>query len=66
MVYFHIFHGILVQNICLKRTIFWDMMPCSLVEDHLHFRGIYCLRLQCRIYATQAPSFLLIPYSVNL
>jgi hypothetical protein len=29
-----------------KSTIFWDIMPCSLVEIHWYFQGVYYLCLQ--------------------
>jgi hypothetical protein len=29
-------------------TVFWDATPCSLVDAYWHFRGTYCLHLQCR------------------
>jgi hypothetical protein len=29
-----------------KMTVFWDVAPCSLVEDYRHFRGAYCLHHQ--------------------
>jgi hypothetical protein len=27
----------------MKFRVFWDVAPCSLVEDERHFRGAYCL-----------------------
>jgi hypothetical protein len=27
----------------VKMTAFWDILPCSLVEVDLRFRGAYCL-----------------------
>jgi hypothetical protein len=30
----------------MKMRVFWDIMPCSLVGVHGHFRGAYCLHHQ--------------------
>jgi hypothetical protein len=27
----------------MKMTVFWDGMPCSLVETDRRFRGAYCM-----------------------
>jgi hypothetical protein len=26
----------------MKRPVFWEVVPCSLVEVHRRFRGAYC------------------------
>jgi hypothetical protein len=30
----------------MKMTVFWDVAPCSLVEDYRRFRGACCLHHQ--------------------
>jgi hypothetical protein len=30
----------------LKKAVFWDVAPCSLVEVYRRFRGAYCLHYQ--------------------
>jgi hypothetical protein len=30
----------------VKHTLFWNVIPRSLIELYLYFRGIYCLHLQ--------------------
>lgn len=45
---FYIFYGIFGENICFKSIVFCDVTLCSLLEVHLHFRGIYCLHPQCK------------------
>jgi hypothetical protein len=32
--------------VTMKGTIFWDVMPCSLVENYQRFGGMYSLHLQ--------------------
>jgi hypothetical protein len=32
--------------VTMKNTVFWDVMPCSLVEVYQHIKGMYCLCLQ--------------------
>jgi hypothetical protein len=27
----------------MKMIVFWDVVPCSLVEVYLYFRGVCCL-----------------------
>jgi hypothetical protein len=36
----------------MKMTIFWDVVPCSLVEVYRHFRGACCLHYQGDIVST--------------
>jgi hypothetical protein len=31
---------------CMKMTVFWDVVPCSLLEIDRRFRGAYCLHHQ--------------------
>jgi hypothetical protein len=35
-----------IHNVRMKMTVFWDVVPCSLVEIHRCFRGAYCLHHQ--------------------
>jgi hypothetical protein len=30
---------------CFKITVFWDIVPCSLVESGRRFRDAYCLKI---------------------
>jgi hypothetical protein len=30
----------------MKTTVFWDVLPCSLVEIYQRLRGAYCLHHQ--------------------
>jgi hypothetical protein len=32
----------------MKSNIFWDVTPCSLIEVHRRFGGIYCLHIRGR------------------
>jgi hypothetical protein len=32
----------------LKSTVFWAVMPCSLVEAYCSFGGIYCLIIRVK------------------
>jgi hypothetical protein len=37
----------------MKMTVFWDIVPCSLVEVDRHLRGVYWLHVKLdRKYAT--------------
>jgi hypothetical protein len=35
--------------VVMKSTIFWDIMPCSLLKANRHFGGTHRLHLQCQI-----------------
>jgi hypothetical protein len=35
-----------LPTMIMKNTVFWDVTPCSPVEVHQRFGGIYCLHLQ--------------------
>jgi hypothetical protein len=37
-----------------KSTIFWDVIPCSLIEVHRRLEGLYCFLLQGRKRVKQA------------
>jgi hypothetical protein len=37
-------------------TVFWDVIPCSLVEINWRFGGTYCLHIQGRRFAKHATS----------
>jgi hypothetical protein len=28
----------------MKKVVFWDVAPCSLVDIDRHFKGVHCLR----------------------
>jgi hypothetical protein len=30
----------------MNMTVFWDMVPCSLIDVDRYFRGVYCLHHQ--------------------
>jgi hypothetical protein len=34
--------------VAIKNTVFWNVMPCSLVEVYQLISGTYCLHLQGR------------------
>jgi hypothetical protein len=36
---------VVLTEYTVKNTIFWDVMPCSLVEVYRHFGRTYCLHL---------------------
>jgi hypothetical protein len=40
--------ALLLNKSNLKSTIFWDIMPCSLLKVNWHFGGTYCLHLRGR------------------
>jgi hypothetical protein len=37
-----------LTTVTIKSTVFWDVMPCCLVEFQQRFGKTYCLRLQGR------------------
>jgi hypothetical protein len=54
--------GFEVLAVTTKNRIFWVVMPCSLVQVHWPFGGIYCLLLQTRSVSQERNHQLLLVY----
>jgi hypothetical protein len=35
-------------NLFCEESVFWDVTPCTLVEVDQHFKGMFCLHVQCQ------------------
>jgi hypothetical protein len=38
----------ILAAVITKSTVFWNVMPCSLVDVYRRFEGTYCLQIQGR------------------
>jgi hypothetical protein len=66
MMNFHVKFEV-ITSMTMKNTVFWDMMPHSLVEVYQCFGGAYCLHLQCSGKQSKACWLLVcLPYSSAL